>query len=222
MSSSVEVAKKLGLNEYESKAYLSLLSQGSATASTISSLSSIPRARVYDVLTSLEKKGFVEKKPVKPVTYSAVQPSFAVKKIESAHRQGFEDSMKELSTLASMLEKQVSLNEVSADGGEVVLISGWHNIASKISQKLSEAKSEVVFSAMSLDAIKRKKQFFSKELGELERKGVKVRFKRAASRFVLFDNGSVLVFLNPNSHDAQSDQALFLENEFVAKIFWKK
>ena len=90
MANRLEVAKKLGLNEYESKAYLCLLERGEASASSVSTLGGIPRARVYDVLASLEKKGFVEKKAIKPVSYFAVRPKNVVKKIEAIQRKDFE------------------------------------------------------------------------------------------------------------------------------------
>lgn len=219
---SFELAKKLGLNEYESKAYLSLLESGSVSASRLSNVASIPRARIYDVLVSLEKKGFVEKKPVKPVTYSAVLPSHAVKKAESVHRKAVEDSLRQLSSIAFELEKQVSVSKENFESGEVVLLSGWNNIFSRISEKLENAKNEVVFSTVSVDAIKKKKTFFAKQIAELSDKGVKVKFRRSPSRFVLFDNKSVMLFLNPPNHSNEKENALLLENEFVAKVFSKK
>ena len=223
MSSGFELAKKLGLNEYESKAYMSLLSSGSASASKVSSITSIPRARVYDVLVSLEKKGFVEKMPVKPVTYSAVLPTHAVKKIESTHRQNLDDSLRELTALALSLEKQSTINNSDKkEVGEVILISGWKNIHSKILQKLSGAKDEVVFSTTSKESLAKKKEVFSTDLEKLSKNGVKVKFKQSDARFVLFDKKSILLFLNQPSKEFENENALLLENDFVARFFTKK
>lgn len=222
MPSSLDVAKKLGLNEYESKAYVSLLSYGTSSASKISSASSIPRARVYDVLVSLEKKGFVEKKLVRPITYSAVLPSVAVKKLESVHRRGFEESINELVSIASSLEKQVSSSPSQDERGEVVLVSGWQNIFSKISQIMAESKNEVLFCTTSPENVKSKKKEFSRIIGELEKKGVKVKFKVGPFRYVLFDDGKVLLFLNQKSPGFSNEKALLLENQFVASFFAKK
>lgn len=219
MVAGIDVAKKLGLNEYESKAYVSLLKLGLASASKLSSDSSIPRARIYDVLASLEKKGFVEKKPVKPVTYSAVLPTGVVKKIESVNRRGFEESIKELLSIAQSLESQVSVNKKDAETGDVVLVSGWDNIFSKIMQKLSESKEKVFFSTTSNESIKRKKQEFARKIAELENRGIDVKFKRSNSRYVLFDDDSVLVFLNPPSSEFKDERAILLENSFVAGFF---
>jgi sugar-specific transcriptional regulator TrmB len=48
-----------GLSQYETKAYLSLLSNHPVNGSQLSRHSGIPRARIYDVLSSLKAKGMV-------------------------------------------------------------------------------------------------------------------------------------------------------------------
>ena len=46
------------LNIYETKVWLALLTRGIASAGEIAEMSRVPRSRTYDVLESLEKKGF--------------------------------------------------------------------------------------------------------------------------------------------------------------------
>ena len=53
--------KDFGLNSYESKLWIALLSRGVSTAGELSDIANVPRSRSYDVLESLEKKGYVEK-----------------------------------------------------------------------------------------------------------------------------------------------------------------
>jgi sugar-specific transcriptional regulator TrmB len=65
----------LGLNAYESKAYIALLERNTLTASEIATLAGIPRARVYDTLQTLMVKGLCVYKPGKYKTYSAVSPA---------------------------------------------------------------------------------------------------------------------------------------------------
>ncbi len=67
--------KDFGLNTYESKLWTALLSRGVSTAGELSDIASVPRSRSYDVLESLEMKGFIILKLVKPIKYMAVQPS---------------------------------------------------------------------------------------------------------------------------------------------------
>src|SRR3989339_498766 len=62
------------LNEYEVKIWTSLLSKGIATAGELSDISDVPRSRSYDVLESLEKKGFIIMKIGKPIKYMVIKP----------------------------------------------------------------------------------------------------------------------------------------------------
>ena len=111
MTEILETVKKLGLNEYESKAYLTLVERESASASTVSKISLIPRARVYDVLTSLEKKGFIERRLSKTVEYSAFSPLIVSKNIEKRKRLSFEEEIKGILNVGKILEKKTIKNK---------------------------------------------------------------------------------------------------------------
>jgi Sugar-specific transcriptional regulator TrmB len=49
--------KKLGLTEYEARAYAALVGLGEATAREIHEASRVPRTRIYDILRDLGGKG---------------------------------------------------------------------------------------------------------------------------------------------------------------------
>lgn len=66
---------KFGLNSYEAKSYLSLLEKNQLTASEVSRLGGIPRARVYETLENLEVRGLCRTVPGKVKMYTAVDPS---------------------------------------------------------------------------------------------------------------------------------------------------
>ena len=55
------------LNLYEVKIWTALLSRGVSTAGELSDIANVPRSRTYDVLESLEKKGFIIMKLGKPI-----------------------------------------------------------------------------------------------------------------------------------------------------------
>lgn len=69
-----ELRRLFDLNLYEVNIWVHLLSRGVSTAGELSDLSNVPRSRAYDVLESLEKKGFVVLKLGKPIQYIAVPP----------------------------------------------------------------------------------------------------------------------------------------------------
>ncbi len=74
--------KIFNLNSYESKIWVALLMKGSASASSLSTLATVPRSRCYDVLENLEKKGFIIMKVGKPIEYSAVAPKEVIETIK--------------------------------------------------------------------------------------------------------------------------------------------
>jgi sugar-specific transcriptional regulator TrmB len=70
----LDALKQIGLNLYERKLWVALLSRGSATAGELSSLAKVPHSRTYDVLESLAEKGFVVIQTSKPLKYVAIEP----------------------------------------------------------------------------------------------------------------------------------------------------
>lgn len=73
---------QMGLSEYESSVYLTLLRQGTSTAREIYTTSDIPQSRVYDVVESLEEKGVVRIQQGRPKKFGPVQPQLAVQHVQ--------------------------------------------------------------------------------------------------------------------------------------------
>ena len=53
-----QIKDHFNLNIYETKVWIALLGKGIASAGEIAEISGVPRSRTYDVLESLEKRGF--------------------------------------------------------------------------------------------------------------------------------------------------------------------
>jgi sugar-specific transcriptional regulator TrmB len=77
-----EYLVQIGLNSYEAKAYLGLLKGRSFTAPELWKITKIPRSRVYDILSSLNEKGFASFLPGKPRRFCALDPSIALKSMK--------------------------------------------------------------------------------------------------------------------------------------------
>ncbi len=77
----LEGLRGIGLNLYERNIYAALLIKKVATASELSDLSGVPRARAYDVLESLEEKGLVVIQSGSPFKYVAVEPTEAIERM---------------------------------------------------------------------------------------------------------------------------------------------
>lgn len=73
---------KLGLTENEGKTYAGLVSLKEATAREVHELTGVPRAKVYDILKTLSKKGFVEVRQGSPVYFRAVDPKHVIGRIK--------------------------------------------------------------------------------------------------------------------------------------------
>jgi sugar-specific transcriptional regulator TrmB len=95
----LEGLKGIGLNLYERNLYAAILIKKVATASELSELSNVPRARVYDVLESLEQKGFVVIQQGSPFRYVAVEPQEAFENLKQKILNDAEEKSKRLDEL---------------------------------------------------------------------------------------------------------------------------
>ncbi|MFA6594354.1 MAG: helix-turn-helix domain-containing protein [Candidatus Buchananbacteria bacterium] len=83
-----EVLRKIGLNDKEIKIYLSLLKNGKATPATLSKLTKINRATVYNVAQSLQSKGIVAEDLTDKVLYfSSLPPQNLEQIVERPRRE---------------------------------------------------------------------------------------------------------------------------------------
>jgi len=74
--------KIFDLNLYEVKVWTALLSRGVSTAGELSNISDVPRSRTYDILESLEKKGFIVMKLGKPIKFVALKPEEVIERVK--------------------------------------------------------------------------------------------------------------------------------------------
>ena len=131
----------LGLNTYEAKAYLAILKLGSASPLRISTVSGVPRGRIYDVLKSLELKGLVYRSGE---DYHAVRPKEALSQI--AYQVILEANTRhtEIMELANSLENTYGSRQHSGD--QVRIIHGLVESLSLALTLLKTCKNNVIFS----------------------------------------------------------------------------
>lgn len=79
-----KVKRNFGLNMYEARLWLALISKGMSTAGELSELGNVPRSRTYDVLDSLEKKGLISvKRETRPLKYVSIPLETAIENSKS-------------------------------------------------------------------------------------------------------------------------------------------
>jgi len=86
----IKKVRLFGLNTYEAKIWTSLLGRGVSTAGELSDIANVPRSRTYDVLESLEYKGFVIMNPGKPIKYLPIQPKDVLNNLKKRIEQDTE------------------------------------------------------------------------------------------------------------------------------------
>ena len=144
-----ELRRHFSLNLYEVKIWTALLSRGVSTAGELSDIANVPRSRSYDVLESLEKKGFVVMKVGKPIKYIAVPPEEVVERVKKNVKSDAEERVEQLDTLQ---ESEVigELKQLHNQGIETVdpsektgSLKGRHNLYNHIDMALRDAQDTV-------------------------------------------------------------------------------
>jgi len=131
----------LGLNRYEARVYLSLVSEGVTTAKTVSGITGIPYGKVYEVIDSLARKGFVQVLPTKPAKYRAISPQESVDKIK---RSTQEKLQRIESTLLQHLEPVFNKNKKLMDSqNNFWILNGRSTINQKMQELVENAQKNV-------------------------------------------------------------------------------
>jgi len=145
----MDALRGIGLNLYERKLWVGLLTRGTATAGELSSLANVPRSRTYDVLETLSKKGFVIIQPSKPLKYVAISPEDAFEKAKDREREKIilmEQKIDKIKT-SKMMEE---LKTIYEQGMETILpedltgaLKGSYSVIQQMDSMLKNASSSV-------------------------------------------------------------------------------
>jgi sugar-specific transcriptional regulator TrmB len=104
--------RDLGLSEYESRAYQSLLQTGPTTAKELSRTSEVPMGRIYDVLNSLETQELVRSQSAsRPKKYVAVEPEKALERLLGSKREQLDEKLSRYEEIADELTAQLESAE---------------------------------------------------------------------------------------------------------------
>lgn len=240
-----ELVKKLkgyfDLNIYETKVWLALLSKGISSAGEIAELSSVPRSRTYDVLESLEKRGFVIQKLGKPVKYIAVKPQVVIEKLKNNTVLQADERIKTLSELHQTSEYK-ELEELHKTGIEPIKnkelsssIRGRSNLYVQMRCLMEEAEKSVYLASSAYELNSKFKMFkdtFEKlkkrrvsikiiiaddneEAIKLSKKlGVDIKSRPLNSRFIIADNSEIIFTVKPTNVHEDFDYGVWINSPF--------
>ena len=152
----------LGLNAYESAAYVALLSRPEMASAEVANRASIPRQRVYDVLASLVSKSLCIAHHGDRKTYSAVDPKIAFVLLANERAAILEHQRDEARTLAARLAAELTPVFASGRGQNdplayVEVLSGSTRIGYR-ALALAEAAKKSINSCMKPPMILSKEQ----------------------------------------------------------------
>jgi len=232
------------LNVYETKVWLALISKGVASAGEIAEMSRVPRSRTYDVLESLEKKGFAIVKLGKPVKYIGVKPKMVLEKLKNNIRKYADDRVISLSNIRET-DEFTQLEELYK-GGIAPLkredlsasLKGKSNITNYLREILQNASKEVII-CTNAEELKLKFKLFEQTFGLLTKAGIKMKIALSGdeklinelstklklkikkididSKFFIIDKKEILFYLSKNP--SQDDTAIWLNSEFFIQAF---
>jgi len=174
------IKEYFNLNIYETKVWLALLSKGIASAGEIAELSEVPRSRTYDVLESLEKRGFAFIKIGKPIKYIAVKPTEVIEKIKNETLYEAQEKVQLLNKLKDTPEyseiEQLHNTGISPIKSKEITgsIRGRANVIAKLREILENAEKEVLICTSVLD-FEDKNRTLSPILEKIAKKNLKLK-----------------------------------------------
>ena len=239
--------KIFDLNLYEVKVWASLLSRGTSTAGELSAISDVPRSRTYDILESLEKKGFIVMKLGKPIKFVALKPEEVIERVKKNLVKDAQDKSKRLDKLkeedvvqelSSLFKEGVKFVEPSDLSGS---LKGRQNLYNHLDMLIREAEQTITI-VTTAPGINRKLEHLMPSLEKAKKRGVKIRIaapiddsnKKIAkelskvadvkdsgkmrARFVVVDSEELMfMVLDDDKVHPNYDVAVWLNAEFFAK-----
>lgn len=239
--------KIFDLNLYEVKVWTALLSRGTSTAGELSNISDVPRSRTYDILESLDKKGFIVMKLGKPIRFIALKPEEVVERVkrnlakEAQEKTKRLETMKgdevieELNTLFSQGIKFVEPSELSGS------LRGRQNLYNHLDMMIRSAEKSVTI-ITTKEGINRKFEALMPSLEKSRKMGVKVRIaapinannikiakelkkvaevrnmEKMRARFVIVDSNQIMfMLLDDEKFHPNYDTGVWINTPFFAE-----
>ena len=131
---------RIGLTSYEIRTFSVLLKSGELTASELSQKSGVPYSKIYEVLGTLEEKGWIGSDDSRPTKYFAKSPATGLETTKQRIENEFaQDKNIILNELVPLYEKSGT-----SERPDIWVLSGAINIATKIMEMVELCRNEVM------------------------------------------------------------------------------
>ncbi|MEN2975123.1 MAG: helix-turn-helix domain-containing protein [Candidatus Caldarchaeales archaeon] len=133
----------LGLTDYEIKVYIALLEVGESTASKLSEIADVPYSKIYDVLESLERKGWIGTEGGRPAQYYPKSPITALESSRMRLEREFKSNEEIIRSELFPIYEGRGFREKH----DIWIIRGEENILMKIKDLLVSCEKELLIAA---------------------------------------------------------------------------
>jgi len=239
--------KIFDLNLYEVKVWTALLSRGTSTAGELSSISDVPRSRTYDILESLEKKGFIIMKLGKPIKFVALKPDEVVERVKKNLMENAKEKSKRLEALkgdevlkeiTTLFTKGIKFVEPSDLSGS---LKGRQNLYNHLDMMIRDAEKTITI-ITTAEGLNRKLEALMPSLEKCKKRGVKIRIaapidgnnlkvakalkkvgevrtlEKMKARFVIIDSNQLMfMLLDDEKFHPNYDIGIWINTEFFAQ-----
>ena len=241
------IRKIFDLNQYEVKVWTALLSRGTSTAGELSNISDVPRSRTYDILESLEKKGFIIMKLGKPNKFVALKPEEVVERVKKNLMVAAQERTKRLEKLKgddvleelkTIFDKGIKFVEPSDLSGS---LKGRQNLYNHLDMMIREAEKSITI-VTTAEGLNRKFEALLPSLEKCKKRGVSIKiaapidnnnlkvardFKKVGevkkldqikARFVIIDSTQLMfMLLDDEKFHPNYDIGVWINTEFFAQ-----
>jgi len=194
---------RLGLSEYEARAYIATVALGEGTVKEISVESGVPRSRAYDVMEHLAERGFVQLGNSNPICYRASEPLVASSQLMEEIKHANEEVMRGLSEIGQRVDK--AENPIWSLKGE------WA-IGHKIAELLSSAQRSIVLICFNNSHIIRYAKILAERSKELD---VTVALAQEPESFSGLLGGTRVMRMNSSMPHVPEMEGELLESGFL-------
>jgi len=239
--------KIFDLNLYEVKVWTALLSRGTSTAGELSNISDVPRSRTYDILESLEKKGFIIMKLGKPIKFVALKPDEVVERVKKNLYKNVQERTKRLDRLkgdevlqelSSLFTQGIKFVEPTDLSGSM---RGRQNIYNHLDMMVRDAEKTITIVTTG-EGLNRKLEALMPSLEKCKKRGVKVRIAapidknnlkvakelkavadvrnldKMKARFIIIDSNQLMfMLLDDEKFHPNYDVGVWINTEFFAR-----
>jgi len=239
--------KIFDLNLYEVKVWTALLSRGTSTAGELSSISDVPRSRTYDILESLDKKGFIVMRLGKPIKFVALKPEEVVERVkrnlmkyakersERLETLKGDDVLSELNTLFTQGIKFVEPSDLSGS------LRGRQNLYNHLDMMVRSAEKTVTI-ITTREGLNRKMEALMPSFEKIKKRGIKIRIaapidsnnikvarelkkvaevknlEKIKARFIIIDSNQIMfMLLDDEKFHPNYDTGVWINTEFFAQ-----